>query len=924
MVHSVPPVASPRGGFRRFMTLMAAAVILFTVLRGLPAFAVDYLWFREVGFLGVFTKTLWSQVAMQALFGGLFLVLYLGNVLPAIRRVSPNFAALHELRMILPIVEKLRPALRVLAVVVGLALAFLFARWGQGEWLSWLRFRNPESFGIADPVFHRDLGFYVFTLPFIHTLVGFAAFALFVTGLSTGLAYFLQGQLWARPGFLAVHLNARRHLMFLVAAGFLLVAVQDVLARYELLFGSRGLVSGAGYSDIYGRLPGLTIAAVVSVLAAIAVGFESFRRSYRLTIVSLIGVVLFHLALVQIWPFALQRLIVTPNEIERERPFIEREIAATRRAFGLDRVEEGRFPAAPTLTGAQVAANAATIDNVRLWDVEPLRTTNSQLQEIRTYYDFVDVDNDRYVIGGELRQVALSVRELNPGALPARIWINEHLTYTHGYGACVAPVNRVSPEGLPEYFVKDIPPSSAVPELEIKRPEIYYGELAARYAFVGTKAREFDYPSGEENVYTRYQGRGGIPLGGFGSRLLFALHFAEPKIVLSTDLAPGSRVMLHREVRDRVAKAAPFLSWDGDPYVVIRRDGTLTWMLDGYTTTDRIPYSAPVRGVGNYIRNPVKASVDAYHGTVTLWAVEPEDPLLRVYARVFPGIFAPLDSMPEDLKQHMRYPDEMFAIQAQVYATYHMTDPQVFYNKEDLWRVARRQEGTERDGTMTPYFTVMKLAGVGEKEEFVLLLPFTPARKENMIAWMSARSDPPNYGKLLVYSFPKQRLVYGPQQIESRISQDTEIAKELTLWNQQGSRVIRGNLLVVPVDSSLVYFQPLYLQAENQAGLPELKRILVAAGDRIAMESTMAAALSRVFGADAAMASEAAREPDRGREPAVAAAAAPARTADASATRLRRAAEIYARAEQALRRGDLQGYAREIETLGRLLKEAGP
>jgi uncharacterized membrane protein (UPF0182 family) len=518
------------------------------------------------------------------------------------------------------------------------------------------------------------------------------------------------------------------------------------------------------------------------------------------------------------------------------------------------------------------------------------------------------------VLGGELRQVALSTRELNPAALPARIWINEHLTYTHGYGVCVAPVNRISPEGLPEYFVKDIPPVSSVPELKVTRPEIYYGEMAARYVFVNTRAEEFDYPTGEENAYTSYKGSGGIRVGGLGGRLLFGLYFGEPKIVLSTDLVPESRVLIHRTVRERVAKIAPFLNWDADPYLVIRRDGTLTWMLDGYTATDRIPYSAPVRGVGNYIRNPVKATVDAYNGAVTLWAVDAEDPLLRTFESIFPHAFAPLDSMPEDLQEHMRYPQPLFAVQAQVYATYHMTDPQVFYNKEDLWRVARRGDGS----SMTPYYTVMRLAGVGEKEEFILMLPFTPARKENMIAWMSARCDPPHYGKLLVYTFPKQRLVYGPQQIESRINQDTDISKELTLWNQQGSQVIRGNLLVVPVDSSLIYFQPLYLQAQGQAGLPELKRILVAFGDRIAMETTMAGALDDVFGAGASDRSLAAAEAST---PEAATATGPPEGEAQAAERLRRAAELYSRAQQALRRGDLQEYARQIEELGRVLSE---
>jgi hypothetical protein len=901
----------------RWVTLALLALVLAPLLRGVPTLLTDYLWFGEVGYREVFVTTLWAQIGLQLAFGSAFLIFILGNLLVALHRITPNFRVMHELKAVLPAIEELYPRLRFIAIAVVLILTLLVGQWAAGQWLAWLRFQNAEAFSAADPVFARDFSFYVLVLPFLRSLAGFVQFTLFAATVASAAAYLLQGQLWARPGFTAVSIRARRHLLLLGAGALATVAVQAFLGRYDLLHSTRGMVTGAGYTDLHASLPALHIAAAVSALAALVVAYEAFGRSLRLSLISVAAVILVHLVLVQLWPMALQRLVVAPNEIERERPYIARAIAATRFAFGLDDVEEGQFPASENLTAARVSANAATIDNVRLWESEPLKTTNGQLQEIRTYYDFVDVDNDRYLLDGKLRQVALSPRELNPAGLPARIWINEHLTYTHGYGVCVAPVNRITSEGLPEYFVKDIPPISSVPELEIRRPEIYYGELAAEYVIVGTRALEFDYPAGEENVYTTYRGRGGIRLGGLGDRLLFALRFGEPKILLSTDFTADSRILLHRRVSERVSKVAPFLSWEKDPYIIIRSDGTLTWMIDGYTTTDRIPYSAPVEGVGNYIRNPVKATVDAYNGDVRLWAVDTTDPLLRCLARIFPTAFTPLDSMPSDLRAHMRYPEGMFSVQAQVYGTYHMTDPQVFYNKEDLWKVAQRDVGAGGGGaTVSPYFTVMKLAGVGAKEEFILMLPFTPSLKENMVAWMSARCDPPHYGKLLVYSFPKQRLVYGPQQIESRINQDTEISRDLTLWNQQGSQVIRGNLLVVPVDSSIVYFQPLYLQASSQAGLPELKRILVAFGNRIVMEPTMDAALGRIFGGgarDHLESAAAARRPD----------GAPARAGTGSAERLRRAAEIYGRAQQALRRGDLHEYAREMEALGRVLEDAG-
>jgi len=910
---SIPDIRPRQRPSRGLLIVIAIGVLVFLIARVLPDYYVEYLWFGEVGFRQVFLSLLWNGIGLQAAFGGAFLAFFLVNVLGAIRRMPPQVMSLHEQPAQAPPYELIRPALRALAVLVGMGFALLVATWAGGLALPWLTFLHGQPFGVTDPVFHHDLSTYVYVLPFVSAIAGFALFTLVVTLGATAAAYVLQGQVWLRPDRLFVGRGVRRHLSVLLGIGLLVVAAQDLLGRYGLLQSSIGIVNGAGYSDLHATLPGLTIAAVLSVLAALIVVVEGFRGWTRVTPVAIVTVVVGHLLLLQVWPSAMQRLIVTPNELNRERPYLEREIAATRHAYGLDRVEEGRFPATTNLSASQVAANERTIDNVRLWEGGPLKRTNAQLQEIRTYYDFVDVDNDRYMLGDELRQVALSTRELNPAALPARIWINEHLTYTHGYGVCVAPVNRISPEGLPEYYVKDIPPVSSKPRLKITRPEIYYGELAARYVFVNTAAREFDYPSGEENAYTHYRGKGGLPLGGFGGRLLFALRYSEPKIVLSTDLVPGTRILIHRTILDRVARIAPFLQWDSDPYIVIRRDGRLTWMLDGYTTSDRLPYSAPTARLGNYIRNSVKATVDAYDGTVRLWAVDPEDPLLKTYEKIFPGAFAPLDSMPADLQAHMRYPQRLFAVQAQVYATYHMTDPQIFYNKEDLWRVARRDDGS----SMVPYYTVMKLAGVGQREEYILMLPFTPARKENMIAWMSARCDPPNYGKLLVYAFPKQRLVYGPQQIESRINQDTDISKELTLWNQQGSQVIRGNLLVVPVDSSLIYFQPLYLQAQGEAGLPELKRILVAFGDRLAMQPTMADALGQVFGEGAAASEEAVEEglPTTAAKPSATA------TSGDAAERLRRAAEIYDRAQQALRRGDLQEYARQMETLGTLLRE---
>ena len=579
----------------------------------------------------------------------------------------------------------------------------------------------------------------------------------------------------------------------------------------------------------------------------------------------------------------------------------------TRQAYGLDRIVEREFPADETLDARALERNSATIKNIRLWDYRPLLRTFAQLQEIRTYYKFVDVDNDRYVVNGEYRQLMLSPRELSYQHLQSRIWINEHLTFTHGYGAVVGPVNRITAEGLPEFLVKDIPPQSTNGFPKITRPQIYYGEVSNEYVLVKTKSQELDYPSSDQNVYTTYSGAGGIPLSSFLRKVLFAVRFGEIKMLLSNDLTDQSRIMIHRTVVQRVRQIAPFFRLDRDPYMVVDDAGRLIWMLDGYTTTSRYPYSDPVPGVGNYIRNSVKVTIDAYDGTVIFYRADETDPIVRTYGSAFSGLLKPLDKMPEGLRRHIRYPEDFFAIQARKYATYHMLDPQVFYNKEDLWAVPRRAiEGRDRD--MEPYFTIMRPPGE-QKEEFILLTLFNPARRDNMIAWMAARSDPPNYGRLIVFNFPKQKLVYGPRQIDARIDQDPVISQQLSLWNQRGSTVIRGSLLAIPIDKSLIYDQPLYLAASEQGALPELRRVIVAYGNQIAMEPTLEQSLSRIFG---------------GRPSATAAAPPAAGAPSDGATGVRqlvqRAWESWTRAQDALRRSDWAAYGAEQKRLEEALR----
>jgi uncharacterized membrane protein (UPF0182 family) len=651
-------------------------------------------------------------------------------------------------------------------------------------------------------------------------------------------------------------------------------------------------------------LMGATVFCGITILAF------AFRRDWRIPAA---GLAVFFAVLIVgtgVYPSLVQKLKVTPNEIALEKPYLEKNIQYTNLAYGLDNIKYQEFPAEDRLTREDLKRNELTIKNIRLWDHAPLLSTYSQLQEIRTYYKFIDVDNDRYYVNGEYRQVMLSPRELSYRALPSRTWVNEHIIYTHGYGVVLGPVNRISPEGLPEFFIKDIPPVSSA-NIKITRPEIYYGETSNEYVFVRTKREEFDYPVGEKNVYTQYQGKGGVPLS-FWKKVIFAIRFGSIDILLSNDVTGESRIMYYRKIHDRVSRVAPFVRLDPDSYLVISKEGRLLWVLDGYTVTDRFPYSEPVANLGNYIRNSVKAVVDAFDGTVDLYVSDPKDPIIQTYAKIFPGVFQPLEQMPDDLRGHIRYPQTLLSIQARMYGTYHMQDPQVFYNKEDLWTIPRKAgagQGSEKE--YQPYYTIMKLPE-GKKEEFVVLLPFTPSKKDNMSAWMAGRCDVPHYGEVVVYVFPKQKLVYGPRQIEARIDQEAEISKQLSLWGQRGSQVIRGDLLAIPIEKSILYVEPLYLAAEKSQ-LPELKRVIVAFGNSLAMEENLELTLQKVFGG------EVMRE-----KPAPKAALAAATSPEKRRTDPEIAAETlthYRRAQEFLRQGNWAGYGEELRKVEEGLKE---
>jgi uncharacterized protein len=692
---------------------------------------------------------------------------------------------------------------------------------------------------------------------------------------------------------------------------FLLTALRLWLVDIPgLLFSTTGPLTGASYTDLHARLPALRVSAVAAVLAAGAIVIGGMqRRLPRYGLLAVGGYLAVAVLGRGLFPLAVQKFVVAPTELTRETPYLRYHIAATRQAWGLDSVEVRELGGEAGLTLADIRANGPTIENVRLWDREPLLQTFGQLQEIRTYYDFISVDDDRYSIDGVYRQVLLSPRELNPASLPTRTFINEHLTFTHGMGLTLGPVNQVTAEGLPVLFIKDLPPVSNV-SLRVTRPQIYYGEIANEYVFVATRQREFDHPSGEANVYAAYTGTGGIRVGNIWRRLLLSIRFGSSKILLSQDITNDSRVLYHRNILVRARKALPFLRFDRDPYLVVAGDGKLQWILDAYTTSDVYPYAQPLLDGTSYMRNSVKLVIDAYDGSLTAYVSAPTDPLIRTWARIFPGIFVPLDSMPADLRAHLRYPDDIYRIQTSLYTTYHMGAPEDFYHREDQWQIPQVTKADESVPFMR--HIIMRLPEES-KAEFIYMVPFTPRGKENLAAWMVARNDGDVYGKLLVYRLSRQSLVFGPRQIENRINQNTEIARQVSLWDQRGSRVIRGDLLVIPIEESLVYVQPLYLQAEG-GRIPELKRVIVAYQNRVVMQETLEAGLTELFGGSTG----------ERREPATVVAGGAGAAGPATDTAIRGlVAEAWRRYQGALeanRQVDWARYGEEFRRLGEALE----
>jgi uncharacterized membrane protein (UPF0182 family) len=933
---------------KRLIILLAVLVVI--SLAAIIAVYPNWLWFKNLEFASVFWTMIIGKFGLAASVWFCLIVLLAVNLYIA-QRLNPPGAKRPTAEIGgFPISGNMLDNLILAAILV---VSFFIASRASEQWNMVLSFFNQQPFGISDPLFNKDIGFYVFSLPFYMFLREQLLILLLFAGLVTVIWYIKDGGVQFigevlladdRPSQIPKVKLAEKvsnHLLVLAAVMVLLVALGYHLKVYGLLYSTQGPAFGASYTDVHVRIPAFRALMVISLAWGLFLVYNAFRPKLKLLLISGGVWVVAILVLANGLPILVQQFVVKPNELAKESPFIAHNIEFTRKAYSLNKIKEVDFKINEDLSAEEVRGHDVTIQNIRVWDERPLLQTYRQIQAIRLYYDFRNMDVDRYMIDNTYRQVMLSARELVVNQLPpqANTWVNRHLIYTHGYGLAMSPVNEVTSEGLPELMIKDLPPVSSI-DLKIDRPEIYYGEKTDEYILVKTSTQEFDFPRGDKNVYTNYEGKGGVGIDSFLKRLLFAVEFQDPQILFTTYLKPESRIMFNRRIKRRAKAIAPFLAYDTDPYMVVS-GGRLYWIQDAYTISNMYPYSKrsknPFRSIGlNYIRNSVKVIIDAYDGDVSFYRIDEQDPIVATYARVYPELFKPLAAMPADLKKHLRYPTDKFEIQAQTYSRYHMQDIQVFYNQEDLWEPPDEIYGDNRQ-MMKPYYIIIKLPEAN-KEEFLLMLPYTPAKKDNMIGWLAARSDLPNYGNLIVYKLPKDQLVYGPMQIEARIDQQTEISRELSLWDQRGSRVIRGNLLAIPMSDAFIYVEPIYLEAKQEAqrpvpvpqsqggvkpqkeqgvrparkgstttaGLPELKRVIVGLGNRVVMEERLDRALNRVLGSEIAHSPEvSAVVPETGK------------TSDLSA----RALEYYHKAKEYLREGDWAGYGRELDKLENILKQ---
>jgi uncharacterized membrane protein (UPF0182 family) len=910
----------------RFALLAVLGVVL---LAGSTAvsYLVDALWFESLGLESVF----WTRLSLQAAtFGAFALVTFLA-VYGVFRALVPD--SLSELIGSSILINRRRVTLPIESIqkLVGVALSVIVAAVAGASmmqrWMTLALFwYAPRNAGLPDPIFGRPLDFYLFALPTLQLVSGWLLTLTVISCLIAAAFVLLSGgtAVWMQRRMSGTPMRLWRGLSISLGAFLLMLAVRAYLGRYEYLFQDGTVFSGVTYTDAHVTLGG-TLVICVALVAGAAVAWiaaASTPRPRWLLAAAAPAIACYLLLAAVRWYVG--GFIVAPNQLVRERPFIAHNIEMTRRAYALDRIETHPFPAETGIEAVEPANNQATLGNIRLWDARALQDTLRQIQEIRTYYDFPDIDIDRYEIAGSVRQMMLAVRELNVEKLPqsSRNWINEKLIYTHGYGVTMNPVNGFTPEGLPTLALSNMPVQSTIPNLGVTRPEIYFGELTDTDVYVKTRQKEFNYPQGDANNLTSYQGNGGIRLGGWLRRTLIAFDRGDiAKLPFSDDVGSESRLLMRRKLSERVQELAPFLMFDPDPYVVVSEEGRLYWLMDAFTTSDGYPYARRV-SLGNdsinYIRNSVKVLIDAYTGQTTFYVFDTHDPLIAAYRKVFPGLFADAAAMPPDLRKHVRYPELLLNVQAAVYGLYHMTNPDVFYNREDLWTVASGV-GTsdQRQQAMEPNFVLMTLPGE-RATEFIAILPFTPANRNNLIGWIAGRSDGEHYGEALVFDFPKTKLIDGPLQIEARIDQNAELSGQLTLWNQQGSHVRRGSLIVIPVGRALLYAEPIYLQADRSP-MPELRLVVLAVQDRLAYGPTFESAMAALFGtapsmlsAHVSMAAPAARPPG----PTTGAVAAPS---DVNAL-ISEAARDFSDYQQLTAAGKLAEAGEKLEALKRTLE----
>ena len=918
---------------RQRVAVGVIALVLFMMFFGsiLVQLYTDYLWFvHDVGYTQLFTRRLGIQWLLFLSVAILF-ALFAGLNLWVANRVSGS-VEMPDLAVrggrIVRITRAVRVGTFYLLLLGTLVFAVLVGLSASGYWNAYLLFQNAQTFGVSDPLFGMDVGFYVFRLPFLSFIAGLLVFCTLVVLVGVGTFYYFNralGWLGGMPTFLP---SVKPHLLVLAVLFLLSFAWYLWLSRYNLVLTSHDQFFGAGYADINARLPILNIT-VFGLLGAALLCLISLRpgSGLLLPIGGFATVILFWVVALMVYPPSVQRFVVVPNQLERESEYIQHHLNATRKAYGLEQIETRVMNVRTELTAQDLQGAQGSLENLRMWDYRPLRQVYNSLQALKPYYTFVDIDVDRYRVNGSLRQVLLSVRELNLEGLPApaQRWQNLRLLYTHGYGLVMNPVNEATSEGQPMFWVRDLPPTTPK-DIPLKNPAIYFGENLGGYAIVRSNLKELDYPrlvgvGEEENVYTTYSGDGGVPIGGLWARLMFAIRLQDSNMMLSRDLNSESRLLFRRNIQERVRAMFPFLRWDADAYPVIA-NGEIHWVYDAYTITANYPYSKPffTRDPNtrqfNYLRNSVKVVIHAYTGEVNAYISDENDPIIRAYARAFPGVFKPLSEMPQELREHIRYPIDLFQVQAVLLELYNTTDPRVFFNKADAWQIAREILQGNEPTPMVPYYVIMQPPGETQPR-YILTIPFTPLGRQNLVAWLAAHCDPDQYGRLVLYRFPNDRTVLGPSQIEARINQNPEIVQQINLWNQQGSEVFRGNLLVVPLGNAMLYFKPIYLRAASEVAIPELKKVIFASGDRVVMTDTVEEGLTLLLGQRPGRTTP--RQVGRNGESAPPAGTAPPATD--LRTLVRQANTTYRQAQEALKAGDWATYGERMRRLEQLLRE---